>query len=70
MKHPELLGIGLDESTSLTVHGDALTCNGPGRAAVWDGKDHKGKGYYYPRAGDTLNLVTHVATFVPRAPQP
>jgi hypothetical protein len=24
--HPELLGIGLDESTSITVHGDTLTC--------------------------------------------
>jgi cyanophycinase len=69
-KHPELLGIGLDQSTSITVHGDTLTCNGPRRAAIWDGKDHDGKGYYYLRAGDTLNLVTHVATLVPHVPDP
>jgi cyanophycinase len=69
-KHPELLGIGLDQSTSITVHGDTLTCNGPRRAAIWDGKDHDGKGYYYLRAGDSLNLVTHVATLVPHAPDP
>jgi hypothetical protein len=69
-KHPELLGIGLDASTSITVHGDTLTCNGPRRAAIWDGKDHDGKGYYYLRAGDTLNLVTHVATLLPHAPFP
>jgi hypothetical protein len=29
-----------------------------------------GKGYYYLRAGDTLNLVTHVATLLPHAPDP
>lgn len=69
-KHPELLGIGLDQSTSITVHGDRLTCNGPRRAAIWDGKDHDGRGYYYLRAGDSLNLVTHVATFVPHASDP
>jgi cyanophycinase len=69
-KHPELLGIGLDQSTSITVHGDTLTCNGPRRAAIWDGKDHDGKGYYFLQAGDTLNLVTHVATLLPHAPFP
>ena len=68
MKHPELLGIGLDQSTSITVHGDKLTCNGPRRAAIWDGRNHDGKGYYYLRAGDSLNLVTRVATFVPHPP--
>ena len=66
-KHPELLGIGLDESTSITVHGDTLTCNGPRRAAIWDGKDHDGKGYYYLYTGDSLDLATHVATLVPHA---
>lgn len=68
--HPGLLGIGLDQRTSITVHGDTLTCNGPRRAAIWDGKDHDGKGYYYLRAGDTLNLVTRVATLVPHPPDP
>lgn len=65
-----MLGIGLDQSTSITVHGDTLTCNGPRRVAIWDGKDHDGKGYYYLRTGDTLNTVTRVATVVAHAPDP
>ena len=68
--HPQLLGIGLDQSTSITVHGDTLTCNGPRRVAIWDGKDHDGKGYYYLHTGDTLNTATRVATLVAHAPDP
>jgi hypothetical protein len=68
--YPELLGLGLDQSTSITVHGDVVTVNGPKRMAVWDGKDHDGKGYYYLRAGDTLNTVTRVATVVEHPPEP
>jgi cyanophycinase len=63
--HPDLLGLGLDQSTSITVHGDTLTVNGPMRVAVWDGKDHDGKGFYYLRTGDELNTATRVATLVP-----
>jgi cyanophycinase len=63
--HPDLLGLGLDQSTSITVHGDNLTVNGPMRVAVWDGKDHNGKGFYYLRTGDQLNTATRVATLVP-----
>ena len=63
--HPDLLGLGLDQSTSITVHGDNLTVNGPMRVAVWDGKDHDGKGFYYLRTGDQLNTATRVATLVP-----
>jgi len=62
--HPELLGLGIDQSTSFTVHDDLLTVNGPKRVAVWDHKDHDGKGYYYLRTGDTLNTATRVATIV------
>jgi cyanophycinase len=62
--HPDLLCFGIDQATSMTVHGDTLTVNGPKRVAVWDGKDHDGKGYYYLRTGDRLNLATRVATFV------
>ena len=53
--HPDLLGIGIDQSSSITVHGDVLTANGPERIAIWDGKDHDGKPYYYLRLGNTLN---------------
>jgi len=63
--HPDLLCLGLDQSTSITVHGDRLTVNGPKRVAVWDGKDHDGKGFYYLRTGDQLNTATRVATLVP-----
>jgi cyanophycinase len=65
--HPELLGIGLDQSTSITVHGDTLTVNGPGKVAVWDGKDHDGKGYYQLHTGDKLDTVTSVATLASTA---
>jgi len=61
--HPDLLCFGLDQATSMTVHADTLTVNGPKRVAVWDGKEHDGKGYYYLHTGDTLNLVTRVPTF-------
>jgi len=44
---------------------DKLTVNGPKRVAVWDGKDHDGKGYYYLQTGDQLNTATRVATLVP-----
>lgn len=56
--HPELLGLGLDQETSITVHGDELVDNGPGRVAVWDGRDHDGKRYFYLYPGDRLNTVT------------
>ena len=62
--HPELLALGLDQATSITVHGDTLLVNGPKRVAVWDGKDHDGKGYYYLHTGDQLNTATRVATVV------
>jgi cyanophycinase len=60
--HPDLLCLGIDQSTSFTVHGDTLTVNGPKRVAVWDGKNHDGKGYYYLTTGDKLNTATRVAT--------
>ena len=60
--HPDLLCLGIDQSTSFTVHGDTLTVNGPKRVAVWDGKNHDGKGYYYLHEGDQLNTATRVAT--------
>lgn len=68
--HPGLLGLGIDQSTSFTIHGDTLTVNGPRRVAVWDHKDHDGKGYYYLRAGDTLNTATWVPTIIAHPPDP
>lgn len=62
--HPDLLGLGIDQASSITVRADLLTVNGPKRVAVWDHKEHAGKGYYYLRAGDTLNTATWAATVV------
>jgi len=64
--HPELLGLGLDQGTSITVHGDGFVVNGPGRVAVWDGAQHDGKGYYYLHTGDRFNTVTRKPTTVDR----
>jgi len=61
--HPDLLGLGMDQGTSITVHGDLLTVNGPKRVAVWDGKDHDGKPYYYLHTGDQLDTATRIAKF-------
>ena len=69
-KHPEKLGIGLNESMSITAHDETLTCNGPCRAAIWDGKDHDGRKYYYLHAGGSLDLLTYVTTFVSVCPPP
>lgn len=54
--HPELLGIGLDESTAIIVRGDEFEIIGPGRVAVNDGRDHDGKPYYFLKAGDRFDL--------------
>jgi cyanophycinase len=62
---PELLGLGLDQATSITVHRDEFVNNGPGRVAVWDGKDHDGKGYYYLHPGDKFDLAKRTATLAP-----
>ena len=63
--HPTLLGFGLDQATSMTVHGDIVTVNGPGVVRVWDGKDHDGKGFYPLHTGDQLNTATRVAMLAP-----
>jgi hypothetical protein len=54
--HPELLS--LDESTSITVHGDTLTYNGQRRATIWDRKNHDG----LPPRQRYLNTATRVAS--------
>jgi cyanophycinase len=54
--HPELLGIGLEDSTSIVVHGGKLEVLGPGRVAITDGKTHDGKQYYHLNPGEQLDL--------------
>jgi hypothetical protein len=57
-------GLGLDQSTSITMHGDLRAVNGPKSVTVWDHRDHDGKGFYYLRIGDTPSRTTRVATLV------
>ncbi|HME32365.1 MAG TPA: cyanophycinase [Terriglobales bacterium] len=55
--HPELLGIGIDQSAAIVVRGDAFFVVG-GQVAIHDGKDHDGASYYFLSSGETFNLKT------------
>lgn len=55
--HPELLGIGLDESTAIVVRGDMFEVIGEGRVAITDGGTHDGKPYYLLGRGDKFDLA-------------
>ena len=56
--HPELLGLGLDESTSIVVQGDKFEVIGTGRVAIYDGKNHGAVRYYFLKARDRFDLRT------------
>jgi cyanophycinase len=54
--HPELLGIGLDQSAAIIVHGDSFFVVG-GQVAIHDGKQHIGGAFYYLlSSGQAFNL--------------
>ena len=56
--HPELLGIGLDQSTAIIVHGDSFFVVG-GEVAIHDGKMHiGGASYYLLSSGQAYNWKT------------
>ena len=62
-KHPDLLGIGLDEDTAIVVRGDEFEVMGRSRVAIYD--SHKtvppdGK-FYFLIPGDRYNLKTRTA---------
>lgn len=54
--HPELLGIGVDESTAIVVEGDRFEVIGRGVVGIYDGKDHDGKRYYFLAPGERFDL--------------
>jgi len=56
--HPELLGIGIDESTAIVVRSDRFEVIGVGRVAITDGGTHDGKPYYLLGRGDRFDLTT------------
>ena len=62
--HPELLGIGLDENTTIVVQGDNFQVIGESYAIIYDsgattGTDGK---FYFLAPGDRFNLATRQAT--------
>jgi cyanophycinase len=52
--HPQLLGIGIDESTAVIVQGDNFEVVGPSKVAIYE----HGKPYYFLSAGDRFDLKT------------
>ena len=65
--HPDLLGIGLDEATAITVIDDACTVIGNGRVILHDGKQHDGLPYAILHEGDRFTIA---ATAVAAAGSP
>lgn len=55
--HPELLGLGIDEATAVVVRGNRFEIVGGSKVAIYDGKDHDGKRYYFLAAGDQFDLA-------------
>ena len=53
-KHPELLGIGIDESTAIVVRGDGLEVIGASKVAIY----RHGLNYFFLSPGDHFNLRT------------
>ena len=54
--HPELLGLGIDESTAVVVHGDRFEVIGKSVVGIYDGQDHGGKRYYFLNKGEQFDL--------------
>lgn len=59
---PELLGIGLDESTAIVVRGDEFEVIGESYVAIYDHKVLGENGrFYFLSPGDRFDLVDRVA---------
>jgi len=60
-KHPELLGIGLDEDTAIIVRGDQFEVVGQSKVAIYDSAQISAsnkQSFYFLQAGDTFDLRT------------
>jgi cyanophycinase-like exopeptidase len=55
-QHPELLGIGLEDSAGLFVVGDTAEVVGSGRVAIYDDTRHEQLWYYWLHPGDRFDL--------------
>ena len=66
--HPELLGIGLDQSAAIIVHGDSFFVVG-GQIAIHDGKKHVGgASYYLLSSGQAYDLKTRSVVTPDKSP--
>lgn len=52
-RHPQLLGIGIDESTAIVVQGDQFEVIGASKVAIYT----HGRDYYFLNAGDRFDLA-------------
>ncbi|MBL8230494.1 MAG: cyanophycinase [Bryobacterales bacterium] len=60
-KHPQLLGIGIDESTAIVVQRDEFEVIGVSKVAIYDRRrppEANGKRYYFLERGDRFDLST------------
>jgi len=58
VKHPDLLGIGIDQSTAIEVKHDGFGVIGVGHVFIHDGKEQPNGGHYYLlQAGDRFDLT-------------
>jgi cyanophycinase len=58
--HPDLLGIGLDESTAIVVRGDTAEVVGKDRVAFYNTNARDRGTYFWLRAGDRFDLNRRV----------
>jgi cyanophycinase len=63
-KHPEILGIGIDESTAIIVRGQQFEITGASKVAIHDGRtvpgerqQRNGKKYFFMAAGERYDLT-------------
>lgn len=63
VKHPDVLGIGIDQSTAIEVGRDSFKVLGAGHVFIHDGKEQPNGGHYYlMQAGDRFDLMTLTAS--------
>jgi cyanophycinase len=58
--HPELLGIGLDDSSAIVVTGNVFEVIGPGRVAIYENVFKDGRWYYWMETGRKFDMKLRV----------
>jgi cyanophycinase len=66
--YPELLGIGIDERAAILVRGDEFQVLGDSKVAIYDGRRHGNRWYYWLAPGAVFSLRTRAV--VTRKPVP